>query len=110
MAFPNQKHHRTNRRALGRNTQLPIPPASVVVTSAADVVTITYSKPVVVSGPVALTVATLSGGVTAQTSPTTATVTFTSAVSTKAWTYEGGDPNVAATDGGQVAGATGTFS
>lgn len=109
-AYPTANVHRPSRRSLGKNqypTSLGVIP---VVTSAASVATITFSRPVVVTGIIPMTVA---GGPTfvsqAIVSPTVVTQTFSAALATHTYNLPAGAAHVASYQGGQTVGAAGTF-
>lgn len=104
------KVKRRNRRKLGRD-QYPITAdATVVVTSTGTTnATLTYSKPVVVRGIPAISIATLTVNSFAHPSPNVVTVVASGNVATHAYTVAANDPNVSPSTGGGVAGTSGTF-
>lgn len=111
MAYPGAKVHRVSRRKLGRGQYPTANAISVVVTDTGTVATLTFSRPVVVTGPINMNVV---GGPTyvsqAIVSPTVVTQTYSAALSTHAWSIASGTPNVSSYQGGGLIGAAGTFS
>lgn len=109
MGFPGAKVHRVNRRKLGRGQATTALGVAATVTGSGSTVTITFARPVVVTGVIPLTVATLT--LTTQTivSPTVVTQLMSGAVATHAWTLPAGANNVSTYQGGPVLGSTGTF-
>lgn len=109
MAFPGPKVHRVNRRKLGRG-QFPTTTAvACVITGASTTVTLTFARPVVVTGPIPMTVATLTFVSQTIVSPTIVTQTWSGTLTGHAWTLQAGAANVATFQGGQVMGSSGTF-
>jgi hypothetical protein len=110
-AYPGPKVHRSNRRKLGRGQFPSGNSVAVVVTDAGSVATLTFSKAVVVSGIIPMTV---SGGRTfvSQTvvSPTVVTQTWSGALTTLTYVVPANTPNVGTSTGGVCSGAAGTFS
>jgi hypothetical protein len=109
MAFPGPKVHRTNRRKLGRGQTLPIAPVVCTVTGTSSTATLTFSAPVIVSGPIPLSVVGLTPVTQTVTSSTVVTILFSAALGSAAWSLPGGAANVATYQGGGVAPASGTF-
>ena len=101
--------HRVSRRKLGRGQFPTANGVAVVATGASDTVTLTFARPVVVTGPIPITVATLT--IVSQTvvSPTVVTILMSGTVATHAYAVPSGAANVASYQGGQVLGTTGTF-
>lgn len=110
MAFPTKNPHRRDRRKLGRGQQIVIGGVTTVVTGASNTATITFSGPVNVSGPIGLTVATLTPVTQTIVSPTVVTILFSGTVATHAWTLPTPVPNVSNYQGGVAIGGSGTFS
>lgn len=108
-SFPNNKVHRTNRRKLGKGQHVQVPPTAVAATASTDTVVLTFAAPVIVSGPTALTVATLTQVSTTQISPTVVHVLMSGALSSHAYNLPAGDPNISNFQGGSNAGTSGTF-
>jgi hypothetical protein len=109
MSYPGPKVHRVNRRKLGRG-QYPAPTAvTCTVTGSVDTATLTFSRPVVVTGPIPFTVATLT--VVSQTiiSPTVVQILMSGALSTNAYNLPSNAANVSTYQGGGVAGVSGAF-
>ena len=107
-SYPGSKVHRVNRRKLGRGQSTSFPTAGLTVTGAAELVTLTFSEPVVAKLPIAITLS-AGGPVLSQTqiSPTVVHIVTTSAVTGASYTVPA---NSAATLlGGGAAGAAGTF-
>lgn len=109
MAFPGPKVHRMNRRKLGRGQFPTALGVTVTATGTGSTAVLTFSRPVVISGPIPITVATLTYVSQVINSPTQATVTMSGTVATHAWAIPAGIANVSTYQGGPVAGATGTF-
>lgn len=109
MAFPTAKVHRGNRRKLGRGQYPTSASVGVTVTGTASTATLTFSRPVVVTGPIPLAVATLTPVTQTVVSPTVVTILQSGTVATHAYSLPGGAANVATYQGGQVSGAAGTF-
>lgn len=110
-SFPGPKVHRNNRRKLGKGQFPAALGVTVVITDTGSTATLTFSRPVVVTGIIPLAV---SGGLTVVTqtivSPTVVTQLYSAALSTHTYTLNGNAANVATYQGGGVAGQTGTFS
>lgn len=99
-----------NRRSLGKNRTAATPPAVPTVTSTGTTnFTITFSKPVVVKGTIATTVATKTLVSQTQTSPTVVSQVWSGNVTGLAYTVPANDPNVRTVLGGFNAGTAGTF-
>lgn len=110
MAFPAQNVHRRNRRKLGRNQYPAVPGVNVAVTSSGTTnVTLTFTRPVVVSGNVGNTVATRTLVSQTIVSPTLVTQVWSGNVAGLAWTVPAASPTVRGVNGGLLAGASGTF-
>jgi hypothetical protein len=111
MSYPGPKVHRVNRRKLGRGQYPAGNSVTVVVTDTGTVATLTFARPVTVTGPINLNVA---GGPTyvsqAIVSPTVVTQTYSAALTSHTYTINGNTPNVSTYQGGGVAGTSGTFS
>ena len=108
-SFPNNKVHRSDRRKLGRGQSVPRPSTGVVATASTDTVVLTFSAPVIVSGPTALIVGTLTQVSTTQISPTVVHVLMSGAVASHAYNLPAGDPAISNFQGGSNAGTSGTF-
>jgi hypothetical protein len=111
MAFPGPKVHRPSRRKLGRgqypNTfQVPVTVTSTGTTNAR----LTFGSPVVVSGPIPLTVATVTRVSQTVVSPTIVDQVMSGNVSTHAYTLPANSAGVRSTQGAGNAAAAGTFS
>lgn len=110
-SYPSQKKHTRNRRVLGKNQFPSGGNVTVVVTDSGSTATLTFSGPVVVTGPIPLGV---SGGLTlvtqTVTSPTVVTQLYSAALTTRTYSLPPGAVNVATFQGGQVSGTSGTFS
>lgn len=110
MGFPTANVHRRNRRKLGRHQQTVSAGVAVAVTSTGTTnVTLTFARPVVVTGTIGTTVATLTFVSQTIVSPTVVTQVFSGTVATHAFAVPAGDAHVKTYQGGQVLGATGTF-
>jgi hypothetical protein len=110
-SFPGAKVHRPARNKLGRGQHTQVNPATVTMTDATSVATMTFNVPVVITGTPNLNV---SGGLTfvsqVQTSPTVLAITYSGALTTKTWSLAANDPAIHTYQGGGVAAASGTFS
>lgn len=109
-SYPSQKKHAPSRRHLGRGQQVVSNGVTAVLTDATTVLTITFARPVVVTGNIPVIVA---GGPTfvSQTvvSPTVVTQTWSATLVGHLVTLPGGAANVATYQGGQVVGTSATF-
>jgi hypothetical protein len=109
-AYPGPKVHRVNRRKLGKDQSPTSQGVAVVVTSSGTTnVTLTFGRPVVVSGTINNTVATRTLVSQTIVSPTVVTQVWSGTVATFAFAVPSGAANVATYQGGQVMGTTGTF-
>jgi hypothetical protein len=110
MAYPGAKVHRVNRRKLGRG-QYPASLGTTAVLSlvSADVVAITFARPVVVTGTIPMT--TTAGAFASQAviSPTVVQQTFSTNQSAATLTLPSNPANVLTAQGGGVAGTSVTF-
>lgn len=110
MAFPGTKIHRPSRRKLGKGQTPQTSSVTCVLSAATTTLTLTFSRPVVVTGTIPVTVA---GGPTfvSQTivSPTVVTQVWSATLVGHTVTLPGGAANVATYQGGQTAGAVATF-
>lgn len=109
-SYPGPKVHRVNRRKLGRGQY----PSSTSITAvlgnpSASVISITFSRPVVVTGTIPLTSST--GAFVSQTvvSPTVVTQTWTTSQAAATVTLPANAANVSSYQGGGVAGTSITF-
>jgi hypothetical protein len=110
MGFPSGKTHRRNRRQIGRNQSTAVAGVAVAVTSTGTTnVTLTFARPVVVTGNIGTTVATKTLSSQTIVSPTVVTQVWSGNVATLAYTLPAGDPNVRTQQGGMTLGAAGTF-
>jgi hypothetical protein len=102
--------HRRNRRRLGKGQQPPLTSVGVVVSSTGTTnVTLTFSTPVVVSGPIAMTVATRTLSAQTIVSPTVVTFVASGNVTGLGYTVPPNQATVVNSVGGRLAGAAGTF-
>lgn len=108
-SYPTSKVHRSSRRRLGKGQHVQLPAATITATVATDIVTLTFSVPVVVSGPIAYVTNTGTVLSQAQTSPTTVTITCSTTQATAVWSIAAADPNIRTYQGGGNAAAGGTF-
>lgn len=109
-SFPTPNVHRRNRRKLGRGQFPNVPGVTTTVTSTGTTnATLTFSRPVVVSGPVGNTVATRTLVSQTVVSPTVVTQVWSGNVATLAYTVPANPATVRAMNGGSLAGASGTF-
>ena len=109
MPFPTPKVHRQNRRKLGRGQYPSTTGVTVAITGTASTATLTFARPVVVTGPIPLSVATVTPVTQTIVSPTVVTILYSGTLATHAYTLPAGPANVATYQGGQVVGAAGTF-
>lgn len=108
--YPGPKVHRPSRRKLGKGQYPTTNGVAVVVTSTGTTnVTLTFARPVVVTGTINDTVATRTLVSQTIVSPTVVTQVWSAAVTGLAYVVPGGAANVATYQGGQVLGAAGTF-
>ena len=110
MAFPGPKVHRGNRRKLGRGQYPAATGVGVTVTSTGTTnVTLTFARPVVVTGTIPMTVATRTFVSQTSVSNTVVTQVWSAAVTGLAYAVPANAANVLTNQGGPVTGATGTF-
>lgn len=109
MPYPTAKVHRPSRRHLGRGQYPTSASVGVTVTGNASNATMVFSRPVVVTGPIPLSVAGLTLVSQNVSNGTTVIQTMSGAVATHAYNLPGGAANVSTYQGGQVAGTAGTF-
>jgi hypothetical protein len=110
MPYPTAKVHRVNRRKLGRGQYPSAGVVAVTLTNpSADVVLLTFSMPVVVTGTIPTT--TTSGTFVSQTvtSATTVAQTFSASQAAATVSVPAAAANVATYQGGRVAGTSVTF-
>ena len=108
-SYPSAKVHRHNRRTLGRGQYVAATGTPVALTSSGSTVTMTFSKPVIVSGTIPLQVNGLTLVSQQITGNNTVTQTWSGAVATHAYNLPAGAANVATYQGGGTFGASGTF-
>ena len=110
MAYPGAKVHRVSRRKLGRGQYPPSLGTTVVMTSTGTTnVTLTFARPVMVSGTIPTTVATLTLVSQTVVSPTVVTQVWSGNVATHLGTFPTNAANVTTQQGGGVAGTSVTF-
>jgi hypothetical protein len=110
MGFPTAKVHRPSRRHLTKGQQPQASGVQVAVTSTGTTnVTLTFNRPVVVTGTIGVTVATLTLVSQTVVSNTVVTQVWSGNVATHAFVVPAGDPHVGTYQGGPVLGSTGTF-
>lgn len=108
--FPTGKVHRTNRRKLGKNQSPTMNGVAVAVSSSGTTnLTMTFNRPVVVTGNIPSTVATRTLVSQTIVSPTVVTQVWSGNVTALAYTVPAGAANVSTYQGGPVMGTTGTF-
>lgn len=110
MAYPGAKVHRTNRRKLGRG-QYPssLGTTAVLTNPSADVITITFARPVVVTGTIPLTSSTGVFVSQTVTSPTVVSQTWSTSQAAATVSLPNNPANVTTQQGGGVAGTSITF-
>jgi hypothetical protein len=108
-SYPTANVHRRSRRKLGRAQHQQS--ASVTTTAATTTpnVTLTFSDRVIVSGPLAITVGSLTILSQQQLSPTTYEFVMSGTTTTATYNFPGFQQNIATFQGGGVAGVSGTF-
>ncbi len=109
-SYPSSKVHRPSRRRLGRGQSHQVAAAVVTASAATVTVTLTFDRPVVVSGPIDLHVQ--DGGPLVsqvQDTPTQVTQVYTGTQAGNTWHIDEGAP-VRTFQGGALAPASGTFS
>ena len=109
MSYPGPKVHRPSRRKLGRNQYPTSQGINVSAVASGSTAVLTFDRPVVIKGPIPMTIATLTFVSQAVNSPTQATLTFSAAVAAHTWSIPAGAANVASATGGQIIGQSGTF-
>lgn len=110
MPFPSGKVHRRNRRKLGRGQYPAIPGVTCVITSTGTTnLTMTFNRPVVVSGTIPTTVATRTLSSQTVVSPTVVTQVWSGNVATLAYSLPANAANVRSSTGAGVTGSSGTF-
>lgn len=111
MAFPGPKVHRVSRRKLGRGQTNAATGVTCTITSSGTTnLTMTFSRPVVVTGTIPTTVATRTLVSQTVVSGTVITQAWSGNVTTLAYALPSNAANVKTYQGGMVAGTTGTFS
>lgn len=109
-SYPGPKVHRPSRRKLGRGQFPAALGVAVAVTSTGTTnVTLTFARPVVVTGTINNTVATKTLVSQTVVSPTVVTQVWSGNVTGLAFTVPANANNVMSQQGGAVLGATGTF-
>jgi hypothetical protein len=109
-SYPGPKVHRVSRRKLGRGQYPNSLGTTVVLTNpSADVITMTFARPVVVTGVIPLTSSTGAFVSQAVVSPTVVTQTWTTSQAAATVTFPSNAANVATYQGGGVAGTVITF-
>jgi hypothetical protein len=110
MSYPGAKVHRVSRRKLGRGQYPASTGTTVVLTDATTLLTMTFARPVVVTGIIPVTVA---GGPTLVSqsviSSTIVTQTYTATLVGHLVTFPPNAANVTTQQGGGVAGTSVTF-
>ncbi len=108
-SYPTSKVHRVNRRKLGKGQRAHTPPGIATVTNTVAVVHLAFNVPVVISGPVPITVATLTYLSQNVVDNQHVDVTFNATTVSHAWALTGGGSTIQTYQGGTVASASGTF-
>lgn len=111
-SYPGSKVHRVSRRKLGRNQFPSNNGVGVSLGVVTTVLTMTFTRPVVVTGTIPVTVTTGSiPTLVSQTvvSPTVVTQTWSATLVGHTVTVPGGANNVSTYQGGQVIGNSATF-
>lgn len=105
-----KNRHKRNQRRLGRGQYPLLAPVTITATGSGSTASLTFSKPVVVSGALPLTVGTLTFVSQNIVSPTLTVVTMSAAVTGLAYALPAGTPNVRGFQGEENAALAGTFS
>ena len=108
-SFPGSKVHRVNRRKLGRGQHVQAPNVAVTATVATTTITLTFSAPVVISGPIPVTSS--AGNLVSQTvvSSTVVTQLWSTSQAAATWALAAAAPEIRTYQGGTNAAAGGTF-
>lgn len=109
MSYPSIQPHRPSRRKLGRGQVAPALGVTVAVTGSGSTATLTFARPVVVTGTIPMTIATRTFVSQTIVSPTVVTQLWSGAVTGLAYAIASAPANVATYQGGVVSGVTGTF-
>lgn len=109
MRFPSGKTHYPSRRHLGRGQYPAAEAVTVTVTASGSTATITYSRPVVVTGTVPLTVVGTTVVSQAVVSPTVVQQLFAAPLTNQSWAYTAGTIGASTYQGGPIRGAIGYF-
>ena len=110
MAYPGAKVHRVSRRKLGRGQYPPSLGTTVVLTTTGTTnLTMTFARPVVVTGIIPVTSTGLT--IVSQTvvSPTVVTQVWSASIAAATMVFPSNAANVTTQQGGGVAGTTVTF-
>ena len=109
-SYPTSKVHRVSRRKLGKGQYPTSNNITVAATSSGTTnVTLTFNRPVVVTGTIGVTVATLTLVSQTVVSPTVVTQVWSGNVASHAYTVPSNDPHVSSYQGGALVGTSGTF-
>lgn len=108
-SFPTNNVHRRDRRKLGRGQSSPSTSVATSVAPSGSTTIVTFSRPVNVSGPLPMTVATRTFVSQTVDSPTQVTVTWSGTVATHAYSLPSNPATVSNYQGGAIVGAAGTF-
>lgn len=101
--------HRRNTRKLGRGQFPEQTPITVAAVGSGSTASLTFSQPVCVSGPIPLTVDTLTFVSQVISSPTVAVVTMSGAVASKTYSMAANPVNVTGQKGQPITALAGTF-
>ena len=108
-SFPSGKTHRVSRRKLGRGQFASATGVTCAITGTASTMTLTFSRPVVVTGNIPATLATRTLVTQTVVSPTVVTQLMSGAITGLAYALPSNPANVLSYQGGPVAGIGGTF-
>jgi hypothetical protein len=108
-AYPGPKIHYPSRRHLGRGQYPAATGVVAVVTFTGSTATITFARPVTVTGPIPLAVLGLSPISQTTISPTVVQIVFSGPLATLGYNLPAAAANVATYQGGPVAGTSGYF-
>ena len=109
MTIPGGGVHRRNRKKLGRGQNAAARFVSPTLINSGPSVTLIFSAPVVITGPIPLTVQTLTATSQTTENPTTATIVFNGDTSARSYSLPNAPRNISSTTGGQIVGITGKF-
>lgn len=108
-SYPTSNVHRRSRRKLGRAQHQQAAAATTTAATTTPNVTLTFNVPVIVSGPLTITVGSLTILSQQQLTPTTYEFVLSGTTTSETYSFPANQPNIATFQGGGVAGVSGTF-